>query len=165
MNWLKDPLTRELRLLTQGLAVPLADLAGRCAESWSERHELEQALAEGIFAIPHCHLVAAVDRRGVQVSGNVTLEGVSGDGRGQDLSLWVRPYLRLDLHPQTLKLSDASISRVKGRTCLTALRAVEVRGALLGLLAADFDLRALSVLDPGLSRDACRRYESNSAAD
>ena len=154
MNRHKDSITQQLRLLTQGLEVPMADLAGRCSESWSHKHGLEQTLAEGIFAIPHCHLVYALDMRGVQVSCSVTLEGVSEEGRGQDLSLSVRPYLRLDLHPETLKLCDASISRITGRTCLTALRAVEINGLLLGLLAADFDLQALS-MPPGPLRDAC----------
>ncbi len=69
----------------------MADLADRCAEAWFGRHGLEQALADRIFAIPHCHLVYAVDRRGVQVSGNVTLRGVSAMGRGQDRSCSVRP--------------------------------------------------------------------------
>jgi len=165
MDWLEDSITRQLRLLAQGLEVPMADLAGRCGEAWYDKHWLEQALADGIFAIPHCHLVYAVDRRGVQVSGNVTLRGISPVGRGQDRSPSVRPYLRLGLHLETLQLSDVSTSRVTGRTCLTALRAVRGDGHMLGLLAADFDLRALPAPGPGLSRDACRRYESNRAAD
>ncbi len=164
MNWSKDAITRRLRLLAQGLEVPMADLAERCAEAWFGRHGLEQALADGIFAIPHCHLVAAVDRRGVQVSGNVTLRGVSAMGRGQDRARLVRPYL-LGLDLETLQLSDVSISRVTGQTCLTALSAVRGDGHMLGLLAADFDLRALPGAGPGPSPHAGRRHERNSLVD
>ncbi len=165
MNGLEDAITRRLRLLAQGLEVPMAQLSGRCAEAWFGRHGLEQALADGIFAIPHCHLVYALDRRGVQVSGNVTLGGVSAMGRGQDRTRLVRPYLP-GLYLGTLQLSDVSISRIAGRTCLTtALRAVKDDGHMLGLLAADFDLRALPGPGPGPSPDAGRRHENNSAAD
>lgn len=140
----------------------MADLAERCAEAWFGRHGLEQALADGIFAIPHCHLVTAVDWRGVQVSGNVTLRGVSAMGCGQDRSRLVQPYLP-GLHLETRQLSGVSISRVTGQTCLTALSAVRVDGHMLGFLAADFDPRALPGAGPGPSPYAGRRHESKSA--
>ena len=148
MNWLEDCMTPQLRLLAQGVAVPMADLSSRCAEAWFSRHVLDQALADGIFAIPHCHLVCALDRRGVQVSSSVTLRGVSAMGRGQDRSRLVRPYL-LGTYVKTLQLSDVSIGWITGRTWLAAVRAIREEGHMLGFLAADFDLRALPCLSPG----------------
>ncbi len=140
-------MTPQLRILAQGIEVPMADLSTRCAEAWFGRHALDQALADGIFAIPHCHLVCALDRGGVQVSSSVTLRGVSAMGHGQDRSRLVRPYL-LGTHVKTLQPSDVSIGWITGRTWLAAVRAIREDGHMLGFLAADFDLRALPGLCP-----------------
>lgn len=121
-------------------------LAARCAGAWVDKQAVERTLADGIFAVPYCQLIHVTDERGVQIAGKVTVQGVSGEGCGQDLLR--RSDLSPGLFSETLRLSDAYVSALTGRICLTAICAIRGSDCLLGFLAAHFDLRSLPGLAP-----------------
>ena len=145
-NTWKDSIYLQREQLARILQDPLARLAERCAPAWGEREALNAVLLEGFPDIPHCSFLYCVGFDGVQICDDVGIE----DGKpnlvpghfGRDRSQ--RPYMKEAVPAWGFLLSDAYISLMKQRPSLTALQIVRSqRGAALGYLGADFDLRNL----------------------
>lgn len=131
--------------LERMLAESLGAIAPFCAAVWDERRSLDGELRAQLETIPCCLLLYAIDRRGVQCSGNISAAGIDVEACGQNLS--GRPYLSGYDNGQAFILSDVYLSRVGRRSCITALQRVcSESGDVLGYLAADFDLRDLPQL-------------------
>ena len=134
--------SRRKRDLADRLSGPLASLAWTCARHWRAPDSLDRTLVQGRTAIPHCHLLYALDSNGIQVSANVSEDGPALDLRGQDLS--ERPYLQGHLPLRGLSLSASYMSSASGAPCITALYPVHSGDRLLGFLAADFHLHEVA---------------------
>jgi len=123
------------------LVEPLSFLAHRCGQAWPDRERLNQVLMAGLRTVPHCRYLYALDAKTVQVSDNISKEGLIEQDFGRDRS--DRPYMQERMPPNGLLLSQAYISMRAGRPSLTAVQRIEADGRQLGFLGADFDLRDL----------------------
>jgi hypothetical protein len=138
----KTIVARQRMLLQSRLAGTMQKLAAECAHVWPDRPALERCLAEGLAHLPWCKHLFVLDGHARQLTANVSPAGPLPDYFGRDRSK--RPYLSHALAGDTFSLSDAYISRNARRPSLTAVqRILDGRGALLGFLGADFDLREL----------------------
>jgi hypothetical protein len=141
-SW-KDSIYLQREQLARLLREPVAHLAEQCAPAWSAREELNAILLDGYAGIPHCASLYCIGTDGVQVCDNVGLSALVPGDFGRDRSQ--RPYMKETVPDWGFLLSDAYISLMRQRPCLTALQVVRTDGRVLGYLGADFDLRDLPV--------------------
>jgi hypothetical protein len=160
-DW-KESIYLQREQLARILREPLTELAGRCAEVWGEREELNRVLAESFDRIPYCTYLYCLAPDGVQVSDNIGSEGVVPGYAGRNRS--ERPYMREPVPPWGFLLSDAYISLRQKRPSLTALQIVWGDGGNLGYLGADFDLRDLpATAEPYQEPDTWRQVKGDPA--
>lgn len=122
--------------LAESIGQPLGELAERAADVWPQADLLDKLLADGIGAIPHCHLLYCWDVNGTEVSSMVQPGRTDPSWRGRDLSQ--RPYLKNNLPFKGVMLSSVYLSQYVPRHCVTALQAVSRNNQLIGFIAADF---------------------------
>ncbi len=139
---LAESIAHQRRELATMLRGPLDRVARACAPVWGDRQRLDEVLAQGLGALPHCKFLYALDPDCRQISDNVSREGLIEKDFGRDRS--DRPYMR-EVSPETdFLLSQAYISLRARRPSLTAIQTVRgPDGAHLGYVGADFDLRDL----------------------
>lgn len=135
--------------LSAQLVAPMQQLAHACAEVWPEKAALDRVLQQGLSAIPLCRLVYALDPSGIQISANVAADKLHERFYGQDLSQ--RPFMSNVLPSRGFILSDVYISRLSERPTVTAVMAVLQEKRVAGFIAADFDLRDLSLSEPKIA--------------
>ena len=131
--------------LSAQLVAPMERLAQQCAKVWPDKSALDHALQLGLASIPSCRLVYALDPSGIQISANVAADRLYEHFHGQDLSQ--RPFMTNVLPSRGFILSDVYISRLTERPTVTAVLAVLKDDRVAGFIAADFDLRDLSLGD------------------
>jgi hypothetical protein len=139
---LQESIAQQRKELLEIMQQPLQQLAAVCPRVWSDRDKLDQVLIEGLKTLPYGRALYAVDTNAIQISSNVTAEGLLQSSIGRDRSR--RPYMS-DVLPFTgTWLSEAYISLLWRRPSLTAVQIVRnPSGTVLGFLGADFDLRDL----------------------
>ena len=115
----------------------------QCAGVWPDKAALDRMLEQGLPSIPLCRLLYAMDPLGKQISANVSAQGLSERFYGQDLSQ--RPFMTNVLPSRGFILSDVYVSRGTERPTITAVLAVLKDEQVCGFIAADFDLRDLSL--------------------
>lgn len=160
MSELRHIVGRKKSLLGAVLADPLQWLADNAASVWQQQERLDWVLQDAFNVMPYCHLLYALDRSGIQLSSNVGPESRSAAERGQ--SLVNRPYLEGCLPYQGFVLSKAYIGRDRGAPCVTAVQAVRDGEALLGFIAADFDIASLpATAAPRQAREGWRQFRGD----
>ncbi|MGD8927069.1 MAG: PDC sensor domain-containing protein, partial [Thioalkalispiraceae bacterium] len=121
---------------------PLKRAAQACSAVWGDRERLNQALTEVLQTMPYCKFLYALTSDAIQISDNISHEGVVTKDFGRDRSQ--RPYMNEVVPSSDFVLSDAYISLRAKRPSLTAIQIVRDKsGATLGFIGSDFDLRAL----------------------
>ena len=138
---LQGTVERQRESLSGMLAEPLGRLAAGCAACWPAREALDRVLAEGLQRLPYCTFLYALDTHGVQVSDNVSHDGLLAEHYGRDRSH--RPYLAAQVPAQDFLLSEAYLSLRAHRPSITAIQLVRRGAEVVGFLGADFDLRNL----------------------
>ncbi|MDD5059247.1 MAG: PDC sensor domain-containing protein [Sideroxydans sp.] len=139
---LRESIARQRRELLHVLQEPLQQLAQRCAQVWPHREKLEQVLGEGWPTLPYGKSLYALDTNGIQISSNVTRNGLLAASFGRDRSK--RPYLSEAMPISGALLSEAYISQIGRHPSLTAVQVVRATaGAVLGFIGIDFGLREL----------------------
>lgn len=139
---LKESIAEQRESLVSMMKAPLHKVAKACAGVWPEREKLDAVLQESLGNIPYCKFLYVLDPHGVQISDNISHEGVISKDYGRDRSQ--RPYMREIKVGTDFLLSEAYISLRARRPSLTALKTVfDVADNLLGYVGADFDLRDL----------------------
>ena len=139
---LQESIAKQREELTTMMKAPMQKVAQSCVGVWHERRELDALLQGALSAIPYCKFLYALDAHGVQVSSNISKEGLIDKEFGRDRSQ--RPYMQQIKVGTDFLLSDAYISMRARRPSLTALNTViDEENNLLGYLGADFDLRDL----------------------
>ncbi|HEY9149151.1 MAG TPA: PDC sensor domain-containing protein [Gammaproteobacteria bacterium] len=139
---LQESIAKQREELTTMMKAPMQQVAQSCVGVWHERRELDALLQGALSAIPYCKFLYALDAHGVQVSSNISKEGLIDKEFGRDRSQ--RPYMQQIKVGTDFLLSDAYISMRARRPSLTALNTViDEENNLLGYLGADFDLRDL----------------------
>jgi hypothetical protein len=139
----KDAVHRQRTVLAEHLSQPLAKLAANCEPVWSNREALDKALLKGFSSVPYRLYMYALDTNGLQISDNVTADGIIREHYGRDRS--TRPYMREAVPAWGFLLSDAYLSLRVNRPSITALQIVRRGDQVLGYLGVDFDLRDLPV--------------------
>lgn len=145
MTLIVNSIEEQKAALSAQLAAPMEQLARQCAAVWPEKAELDRVLQQGLASIPQCRLVYALDLAGIQISANVAADKLYEKFYGQDLSQ--RPFMNNVVPSRGFILSDVYISRLTERPTVTAVLAVRQDERVAGFIAADFDLRDLSLSD------------------
>lgn len=140
---LKNAIHSQRVQLAELISTPLAQLAQLCTEAWDQREVLDSLLSSSFATIPHGLFLYALDTNGIQISSNISAEGLLPGHFGRDRSQ--RPYMKEVVPVWGFLFSDAYISRRAKRPSLTALQVVRRDGITLGYLGADFSLRDLPV--------------------
>ncbi len=141
---MQEGIARQREVLKAMLSEPLARAAAACGRAWGDRAGLDAALTEALKTLPSCKYMYALDTDAVQVSDNISREGLIGQDFGRDRS--GRPYMREVVPSQDFLLSQAYISLRASRPSLTAVQIVrDAEGRVLGFVGADFDLRDLPI--------------------
>ena len=139
----KDAVYRQRVALADRLSKPLKDLADKCEPVWADRSELDRILTDNFSTVANALFMYALDPRGIQLSDNVSASGLMPEHYGRDRSS--RPYLREQVPPWGLLLSEAYLSLHANRPSVTALQIVRRGDEVLGYIGVDFDLRDLPV--------------------
>jgi len=139
----KEAVHQQRIALAESLSKPLADLAARCEPVWGNREQLDKVLLDGFSTVPHGLFMYVLDTSGVQISDNVSAEGLMEEHYGRDRS--DRPYMREAVPSWGFLLSEAYLSRRADRPSITALQVVRRGDQVLGYVGVDFDLRDLPV--------------------
>ncbi len=139
---LQECISKQRKSLADLLRDPLRSLAADCGTVWGDAAGLDATLAAAFPSIPHCKFLYVLDARAVQVSANMSREGLLEEHRGRDRA--DRPYMREAVPPAGFLLSEAYISLRARRPSLTAIQAiVDGAGGTIGYVGADFALREL----------------------
>ena len=139
---LRENIARQREILSSMMKLPLHQVAQECVGVWGERDKLDGVLLKSLGDIPFCKFLYALDPHGIQVSDNISSEGVLTRDYARDRSQ--RPYMQQIKVGSDFLLSEAYISMRARRPSLTALTTVfDKADNLLGYVGADFDLRDL----------------------
>jgi hypothetical protein len=139
----KDAVHQQRVLLAERLSLPLANLAANCEPVWGDREKLDKILLDGFSTVPNGLYMYVVDTSGIQISDNVSVEGVVESHFGRDRSS--RPYMHEAVPSWGFLLSEAYLSQRANRPSITALQIIRRGDQVLGYLGVDFDLRDLPV--------------------
>jgi len=139
---LQQSIAEQRDLLSKMLCDPLKHAANACAEVWGKRDLLDEALQQILQTMPYCKFLYALDTNAIQISDNISHDGVISEDYGRDRSS--RPYMNEVVPSTDFVLSAAYISLRAKRPSLTAIQIVRNgQGQALGFVGADFDLRNL----------------------
>lgn len=142
LNSLQESIARQREALKDLLREPLARAAAECARVWPERKALDEVLSRALSGLPMCKYMYALNTDAVQVSDNISRDGLIEKDFGRDRS--DRPYMNERVPSEGFLLSQAYISLRARRPSLTAIQIVrDETGRVLGFVGADFDLRNL----------------------
>jgi hypothetical protein len=141
---LQESIARQRAMLTELLQEPLRKVAEKAARAWGDRDRLDAILIEHLPKVPHCKYLYALDTHGIQISDNISAEGIITKDYGRDRS--DRPYMSEAVPSTGFLLSGSYISLRARRPSLTAIQVVrDENGKVLGFIGADFDLRDLPI--------------------
>lgn len=139
---LQDSIAAQRDILSKMLCDPLRHAAQVCATAWGDRQALDDALSQILQTMPYCKFLYALDTNAIQISDNISHEGIIEEDFGRDRS--ARPYMTEVVPTMDFILSGAYISLRAKRPSLTAIQIVRnSKGQPLGFVGADFDLRNL----------------------
>ena len=163
---LQNSIAQQRDMLTGLLYEPLRQLANTCSQVWGDRAKMETLLNEAFPTVPYCKFLYALDTNAVQISSNISRDGMVVEhfgrnrsdrpymseallatgfynhNREQHYQQW--PYIREGVVAADFHLCEAYISLRALRPSLTAIQFVRnVNGAVLGFIGADFALRDL----------------------
>lgn len=139
---LQESIVRQREMLADLLREPLQMLTEACGRVWGNRAKMDAVLSEAFPTVPYCKFLYALDTNAVQISSNISHDGLVEEHFGRDRS--DRPYIREAVPATGFLLSEAYISLRAQRPSLTAIQIVHnADGVVLGFLGADFALREL----------------------
>jgi hypothetical protein len=141
---LAESVAHQRDALANLLREPLALAAQSCSRAWPSRAGINAALTHALTTLPACKYLYALNTQAVQLSDNISHEGLVDTDYGRDRA--DRPYMREAVPNQGFLLSQAYISLRAKRPSLTAIQIVrDDDGQVLGFVGADFDLRDLPI--------------------
>jgi hypothetical protein len=142
LNTMQESIARQRESLKELLREPLAQIAEACSHVWGDRKTLDDILSVALTRLPMCKYMYALDTDAVQISDNISREGLLEKDFGRDRS--DRPYMNERVPSEGFLLSQAYISLRARRPSLTAIQIVRDEASrALGFIGADFDLRNL----------------------
>ena len=176
---LQESVSHQREVLITLLVDPMKRAAKSCAKVWGDREKLNHALTEILHTMSYGKYLYALDKDAVQISDNVSHEGLVTRHFGRDRS--ERPYVQEMAPGGEFILSTAYISLRAKRPSLTAMQLVrDSEKRVLGIIGADFDLRDLPLTrdlyeeprewtqikgDPSIRRNVFSQTRSDSDMD
>jgi hypothetical protein len=143
MDWFEQVVKEQQDHIVHTLQASMQKLAKACSRLWQKPDELDKRLClcrQKIEQTP-CRLLYAMDIHGIQISSNISNQGLEPSFRGQDLS--ARPYMEKVRSGTDFILSDVYLDTASRKPRITALQKIAYRNRTLGYLAADFGLNDL----------------------
>ncbi len=141
---LQAQIARQREALTSMLREPLGKVAQASGRAWGDRANLDAVLTEWFKTLPFGNFMYAMDTNAIQVSSNISRDGLIDADFGRDRSH--RPYMKEAVPAEGFLLSEAYISERAKRPSLTAIQIVrDDSGRVLGFIGVDFDLRDLPI--------------------
>ncbi len=159
---ISELITNQKEFLTDQLGEGIMQLAQACDNCLDNEASLDQ-LNDLLFSYMQNHLytnlVYVIDSFGVQLSANITKEGVDIEFQGQNLS--DRPFFSAidDSHP--IYISDAYISRVTLKPCISVVHTICHDNEIIGMLVFDLDLESLPLPKQDLDLDNWRQIKGD----
>lgn len=142
MTSLQQSVLEQREALTRLLSKTLLRLSRRCPPIMDDQAALEALLESELPGIEYCKHLFVLDADGVQITANVTREGMDTKHLGRNRS--DRPYLQQIVGHTDFKLSEAYISSNNKRPSLTAIQVIrDDTEQRVGFLGADYDIREL----------------------
>ena len=139
---LQESVSHQREVLITMLADPMKRAAKACAKVWGDREKLNHALTEILHTMSYCKYLYVLDKDAVQMSDNVSHEGLVTKDFARDRS--ERPYVQEMPSGSEYVLSAAYMSLRAKRPSLTAMQLVRDEDKkIIGYIGADFDLRDL----------------------
>jgi hypothetical protein len=139
---LQESISQQREVLVTMLSDPLKRAAKSCSRVWGDREKLNHVLSEILHTMSYCKYLYTLDIDAVQISDNVSHEGILTRHFGRDRS--ERPYMQEMMPGSDFVLSTAYISLRAKRPSLTAIQLVyDEQNNPMGFIGADFDLRDL----------------------
>ncbi len=159
---ISELITNQKEFLTDQLGEGIMQLAQACDNCLDNEASLDQ-LNDLLFSYMQNHLytnlVYVIDSFGVQLSANITKEGVDIEFQGQNLS--DRPFFSAidDSHP--IYISDAYISRVTLKPCISVVHTICHDNEIIGMLVFDLDLESLPLPKQDFDLDNWRQIKGD----
>jgi len=141
LTQLQQAISSKKEALAEIVEKPLATIADRCAEVWSDPDALDQLLLDAHNEIPYTHLLFVLNIDGIQISSNVEKDNADLSWRGLDQSK--RPYIMKNLPYRGVMLSSLYMSLRTRKQCITVLHSINRGEQLLGFICADFSVADL----------------------
>jgi len=139
---LRESVAAQHDMLKGMLKEPLLIIADKCSKVWGDRTDMNNLFIAELKGLPEFTFLYALDTDAIQISDNISHEGVVKKDFGRDRR--ERPYMREVVPTDGFLLSSAYISLRARRPSLTAIQLVrDSNGKTLGYIGADFDLRDL----------------------
>ena len=176
---LQESVSHQREVLVTLLVDPMKRAAKSCAKVWGDREKLNHALTEILHTMSYCKYLYVLDKDAVQISDNVSHEGLVTRHYARDRSK--RPYVQEMASGSEFILSTAYISLRAKRPSLTAMQLVrDADKKIIGFIGADFDLRDLPLTrdlyeeprewmqikgDPSIRRNVFSQTRSDSDMD
>lgn len=134
-------------ILTEVFSKILARISKKCRYVLGDYNQLNKKLMNGVKRIPYCTSLYAMNAEGIQVSANISKNGLLD--KYYQLDRLTRPYmLEVNNIDGNFLLSSAYISKNEHRPSITAVQVIRKDNKVLGFLAVDIDLRNLPVSTP-----------------
>ena len=105
---LQESVSHQREVLVTLLVDPMKRAAKSCARVWGDREKLNHALTEILHTMSYCKYLYALDKDAVQISDNVSHEGLETRHFGRDRS--ERPYVKEMASGSEFILSTAYMS-------------------------------------------------------
>ena len=123
------------------LSAPLKNISLDVSNAWhSNLDEINNALYQGILLIPFCQSLYAMDLNGIQISNNISPQGIEEKAKSNDHS--DQPFL-IQVPVIDFVLSEAYISSINKKPSITAVHLIKKNDEPIGFIAATFKLKDL----------------------
>ncbi|MCS5589168.1 MAG: PDC sensor domain-containing protein [Candidatus Thioglobus sp.] len=155
-------INKQKKNLSYELEGGFKQLAQQCAhimDSVESLNGLDDLLHTYMKKCKYANLAYVLDRSGVQLSSNIDKTQILTDFQGQDLS--ARPFFnKVDIE-HLFYLSDAYISGVTLKPCISAVHAICYDNVLIGMLVFDLELQKLPLLEQDIKGDDFRQIKGD----
>ena len=141
-----DLINEQKKFLTEKLRVDFDDLASECEKILSKKKDstqIDRVLSIFIDYHPFTNLVYLIDSNGIQISSNIEKNNANSEFIGQDLSS--RPFFKSINEQDAINISDAYVSTVTFKPCISLTQKIISKGNTLGLIVFDIDIERLDL--------------------
>ena len=119
---IKTAIRDKRKILKKALRDSLDIYASQIAECIDDEQSMQQYLEQIFDELEDCKYLYVLDEQGIQITANLTRDGLDGSQKGRDRSL--RPYMAGMFGKTNFRLSKAYISKNTRRASLTAMQKI-----------------------------------------